>query len=84
MRLETGRSAGKPEGLEWESAWQWQARLFCHSEEHRDEESQAMREYYVYILTNETRSLPIESESPVWVDLSAEWLETLDSSRSLP
>ena len=38
----------------------------------------------VYTLTNETHSLPIESESPVCVDLSAEWSEALDSSRSLP
>ena len=37
-------------------------------------------EYNVYILTNETRSLPIESENPKWVDLSAEWSEALDSS----
>ena len=29
----------------------------CHSEEQSDEESQAMREYYVYILTNETHRL---------------------------
>ena len=34
-----------------------------------------LREYYVYILTNETHSLYIESENPMWVDLSAEWSE---------
>ena len=115
--------------------------LPCHSEEQSDEESQAMREYYVYILTNETHRLYvgvtgdlqrrmyqhkhkltpgfasrynlrwlvyyetttdarsaiarekqikgwkryrkvalIESENPMWVDLSAEWSEALDSS----
>ena len=37
-------------------------------------------EYYVYILTNETHSLYVESESRMWVDLSAEWSEALDSS----
>ena len=36
--------------------------------------------YYVHILTNETHILCMESESPGWVDLSAEWLEALDSS----
>ena len=41
-------------------------------------------EYYVYILTNETHSLYVEPESPVLIDLSAERLEALDSSRSLP
>ena len=41
-------------------------------------------EYYVYILTNETPSLHVESESPMLVDLNAEWSEALDSSRSLP
>ena len=41
-------------------------------------------EYYVYILTNETHRLYIEPERPLWVDLSAEWSEALDSSRSLP
>ncbi len=40
--------------------------------------------YYVYILTSETHILNMESENPMWVDLSAEWSETLDSSRSLP
>ena len=39
-----------------------------------------LREYYVHILTNETHSLHMESESPAWVDLSAGWSETLDSS----
>ena len=37
-------------------------------------------EYYVYILTNETHRLYVETESRMWVDLSAEWLEALDSS----
>ena len=37
-------------------------------------------EYYVYILTNETPSLHVESESPMLVDLNAEWSEALDSS----
>ena len=37
-------------------------------------------EYYVHILKNETRSLHVEPESPVWVDLSPEWSEALDSS----
>ena len=32
-----------------------------------------LREYYVYILTNETHRLHMESESRMWVDLSAEW-----------
>ncbi len=41
-------------------------------------------EYYVYILTNETHSLNMESENPMWVELSAERSEALDSSRSLP
>ena len=36
--------------------------------------------YYVYILTNETHRLNMESENPGWVDLSAEWSEALDSS----
>ena len=31
-----------------------------------------LREYYVYILTNETHRLYVESKSPVWVDLSAD------------
>ncbi len=35
---------------------------------------------YVYILTNETHRLYVESESPGLIDLSAEWSETLDSS----
>ena len=39
-----------------------------------------LREYYVYILTNETHSLHVETESRMWVDLSAEWSEALDSS----
>ncbi len=39
-----------------------------------------LREYYGYILTNETHSLHIESERPMWVDLSAGWSEALDSS----
>ena len=39
-----------------------------------------MREYYVYILTNETHRLYMESENPMWVDLSAERSEALDSS----
>ena len=37
-------------------------------------------EYNVYILTNETHSLHMETESPGLIELSAEWLETLDSS----
>ena len=37
-------------------------------------------EYYVYILTNETHRLYVEPKSPMWVDLSAEWSEALDSS----
>ncbi len=37
-------------------------------------------EYCVYILTNETHSLHMESESPGLIDLSAEWSEALDSS----
>ncbi len=41
-------------------------------------------EYYVYILTNETHSLHIETESRMWVELSAGWSAALDSSRSLP
>ena len=36
--------------------------------------------YYVHILTNETHSLHMASENPMWVDLSAEWSEALDSS----
>ena len=36
--------------------------------------------YYVHILTNETHSLHMETESPGSIDLSAGWLETLDSS----
>ena len=43
-----------------------------------------LREYYVYILTNETHWLYVESENPVLIDLSTEWSEALDSSRSLP
>ena len=39
-----------------------------------------LREYYVYILTNETHRLYVESESPGLIDLSAEWSEALDSS----
>ncbi len=41
-------------------------------------------EHYVYILTNETHSLHVESERRMWVELSAGWSEALDSSRSLP
>ena len=37
-------------------------------------------EYNVYILTNETHRLYVEPKSPVWVDLSAERSEALDSS----
>ncbi len=37
-------------------------------------------EYYVHILKNETHRLYVELKSPMWVDLSAEWSETLDSS----
>ena len=33
---------------------------------------QPLREYYVYILTNETHSLHMESKSPGSIDLSAE------------
>ena len=40
--------------------------------------------YYVHILTSETHWLHVESENPGCVDLSAEWSEALDSSRSLP
>ena len=36
--------------------------------------------YYVHILTSETHSLNMESENPMWVDLSAELSEALDSS----
>ena len=36
--------------------------------------------YYVHILTNETHSLHVETESRMWVDLSAGWSEVLDSS----
>ena len=57
-----------------------EARGVCHSEERSDEESKAMREYYVYILTNETHRLYMESENPMRVDLSAEWSDALDSS----
>ena len=39
-----------------------------------------LREYYGYILTNETHSLHMASENPMWVDLSVEWSEALDSS----
>ena len=39
-----------------------------------------LREYYVYILTNETHRLYVESESPGLIDLSAGWSEALDSS----
>ena len=39
-----------------------------------------LRECYVHILTNETHSLYMASENPMWVDLSAEWSEALDSS----
>ena len=39
-----------------------------------------LRECYVYILTNETHRLYVESESRMWVDLSSEWSEALDSS----
>ena len=39
-----------------------------------------LREYYVHILTNETHWLYVETESPMWIDLSAEWSEVLDSS----
>ena len=37
-------------------------------------------EYFVHILKNETHSLYVEPKNPMWVDLSAKWLETLDSS----
>ena len=30
---------------------------------------------HVYILTNETHSLYMESKSPMWVELSAGWSE---------
>ena len=39
-----------------------------------------MHDYYVYILTNETRRLYIESEVPGWLVLSAGWPDALDSS----
>ena len=39
-----------------------------------------LHEYYVYILTNETHNLHVDTESRMWVDLSAEWSEALDSS----
>ena len=39
-----------------------------------------LREYYVYILTNETNRLYMESESPGSIDLNAEWSEVVDSS----
>ena len=42
-----------------------------------------LRGYYVYILTSETHWLHVESENPGCVDLSDEWSEALDSSRSL-
>ena len=41
---------------------------------------QPLREYYVHILTNETHSLYMESESRGSIDLSAGWSEALDSS----
>ncbi len=34
----------------------------------------------VYILTNETHSLYMEPESPMWIDLNAERSDALDSS----
>ena len=37
-------------------------------------------EYYVYILTNETHSLNMESKNPGSIDLVAERSEALDSS----
>ena len=39
-----------------------------------------LRDCCAYILTNETHSLYVESESRMWVDLSAGWSEVLDSS----
>ena len=39
-----------------------------------------LREYSIYILTNETHRLHIESENPKWVGLSAERSDALDSS----
>ena len=39
-----------------------------------------LREYYGYIVTNETHSLHMEPESPGSIDLSAGWSEALDSS----
>ena len=35
------------------------------------------REYYVHILISETHSLNMESENPMWVELSAGWSEAL-------
>ena len=61
-----------------------EARGVCHSEESSDEESQAVLECCVYILTNETHSLHMEPVGPTWVDLNAERSDALDSSRSLP
>ena len=52
----------------------------CHSEEQGDEESQALRDCCVCILTNEAHSLYTESENRGSIDLSAEWSEVLDSS----
>ena len=39
-----------------------------------------LRDCCVYILTNETHRLYMESENPMWVDLSAERSDALDSS----
>ena len=39
-----------------------------------------LRDCCAYILTNGTHRLCMETESPGSIDLSAEWLETLDSS----
>ena len=36
--------------------------------------------YYVYILTSETPSLHVGTESPMWIDMSADWSAALDSS----
>ena len=38
------------------------------------------RDCCVYIMTNETHRLYIESENPMWVGLVAGWSEALDSS----
>ncbi len=39
-----------------------------------------LRDCCVHILTNETHRLYVEPKSPMWVDLSAERSEALDSS----